>query len=115
MNLLLLLTLTHLCFPRARPHTRKFFTLSYYNSESGRYGVGWDDAWFMMLWIVIFTGLRIFVMDYIMAPFADMAGIHKKKDKTRFAEQAWIYVYPCVFWSLGMVRRLSLRRCTMTY
>jgi acyl-CoA-dependent ceramide synthase len=56
-----------------------------------------------MHWIVVFTGLRVFVMEYIMSPLAEKGGIHKKKERTRFAEQAWIYVYYGLFWSLGMV------------
>jgi len=51
----------------------------------------------------MFTGLRVFVMEYIMSPLAEKGGIHKKKERIRFAEQAWIYVYYGLFWSLGMV------------
>ena len=109
MNLLLLLGLTHVCFPRARRHTWKFLNLSYYNQESGRYSIGWDDSFLVMHWIVVFTGLRVFVMEYIMSPLAKKAGIHKKKERTRFAEQAWIYVYYGLFWSLGMVLCNPLR------
>lgn len=99
----MLLALTHLSFPRARRHTRKFFQLSYYNSSSGRYTIGWDDLPLVFYWIVVFTGLRAAVLDYILEPLAGMAGIDKKKDKVRFAEQAWIITYDSAFWSLGMV------------
>ena len=51
----------------------------------------------------MFTGLRAAVMDFILVPAAHMAGIQKKKEKDRFAEQAWILVYDTAFWSLGMV------------
>jgi very-long-chain ceramide synthase len=103
MNLLLLLGLAHVCFPRARRHTWKFLDLSYYNRKSGRYSIGWDDTFLVMHWIVVFTGLRVFVMEYVMSPLAEKAGIHKKKERIRFAEQAWIYVYSSLSWSLGMV------------
>ena len=103
VNLLLLLALTHLCFPRARRHTRKFFDLSYYDPTSGRYTLGWDDIFMVFYWVVVFTGLRVAVMDYILMPLAETANITKKKERIRFAEQAWISIYDGAFWSLGMV------------
>jgi acyl-CoA-dependent ceramide synthase len=104
LNLLLLLSLTHICFPRARRHTRKFYDLSYYNAESGRYALGWDDLLMVNFWLIVFTGLRVAVMDYVLMPLAQRAGINRRKEKVRFAEQAWIYLYYGAFWSLGMVR-----------
>jgi hypothetical protein len=103
INLLLLLFLTHLCYPRARHHTRKFFELSYYNESRDRYALGWDDIFLVFHWIVVFTGLRAATMDYILSPLAQWAGLNKKKEKVRFAEQAWVLIYYGVFWSLGMV------------
>jgi acyl-CoA-dependent ceramide synthase len=47
-------------------------------------------------------------MDYVLAPLARRCGVHKKKDVTRFSEQAWLLVYYSVFWPMGMVSlRLS--------
>ena len=103
MNLLVLLALTHICFPRARRHSRKFFRLSYYNPSSGKYAIGWDDLPLVFYWIIVFTGLRVAVMNYILEPLAHLANIHKKKDKVRFAEQAWVFIYDTAFWCLGMV------------
>lgn len=100
----MLLFLTHLCFPRARRHTRKFFELSYYNPDSGEYRAGWNDAWMVSYWIVVFTGLRAAVMDYILTPLAKKGGVKTARDLTRFAEQAWLLIYYSVFWTLGMVR-----------
>lgn len=54
-------------------------------------------------WVVIFTGLRAAVMDYILMPLAKKGGVKTERDKIRFAEQAWLMVYYCVFWPLGMV------------
>ena len=99
----MLLGLTHMCFPRARRHTRKFFELSYYNPESGEYCAGWNDAFMVFYWIVIFTGLRAAIMDYVLMPFAKMLGVKTARDQTRFVEQAWLLVYYSVFWTLGMV------------
>lgn len=41
-------------------------------------------------------------MDYILSPIASYAGIHKKKAKVRFTEQAWILLYAGLFWCFGM-------------
>ncbi|KAI4098751.1 MAG: hypothetical protein L6R37_006307 [Teloschistes peruensis] len=101
-NLLTLLAMTHMSFPRARHHTRKFFALSYYNPETANYALGYDDLFFVGFWIVVITGLRAAVMDYLLAPLAQVIGLSKKKEKTRFAEQAWVLIYDSIFWSLGM-------------
>jgi very-long-chain ceramide synthase len=101
----MLLALTHMCFPRARRHTRKFFELSYYNADTGEYRAGWNDAFMVIYWIVIFTGLRAAFLDYILMPLAKKGGVKTERDCTRFAEQAWLLVYYSVFWTLGMVGR----------
>jgi hypothetical protein len=103
----MLLALTHLCFPRARRHTRKFFDLSYFNPESGEYGAGWNDAWMVSFWIVVFTGLRASIMDYILIPFAKSHNVRTERNQTRFAEQAWLLIYYSVFWTLGMVSPMT--------
>ncbi|KIN08058.1 hypothetical protein OIDMADRAFT_111540 [Oidiodendron maius Zn] len=102
VNLLMLLGLTHMCFPRARRHTRKFFELSYYNPDTGEYRAGWNDAFMVFYWIIIFTGLRAAFIDYILMPLAKKGGVKTVRDCTRFAEQAWLLIYYSVFWTLGM-------------
>ncbi|KAF2843724.1 longevity assurance proteins LAG1/LAC1 [Patellaria atrata CBS 101060] len=102
VNLLLLLVLTHICFPRARRRTRKFLSLSYYDPETGLYTQGLDDIPFVVFWIIVFTGLRVVVMDYVLIPFARWGGIRKEKAMVRLAEQGWLLVYYSVFWTLGM-------------
>jgi acyl-CoA-dependent ceramide synthase len=114
VNLLMLLGLTHISFPRARQHTRQFFELSYYNPESDEYCIGWSDAWLVVYWIVIFTGLRAAVMDYILLPFAKAGGVKTERDQTRFAEQSWLLIYDSIFWSLGMVRMALLSKKNTT-
>ena len=99
----MLLSLTHMCFPRARRHARKFFELSYYNPDSGAYRAGWNDAWMVFFWIVVFTGLRAAVMEYILTPLAKKGGVKTERDQTRFAEQAWLWIYATSAWSLGLV------------
>jgi acyl-CoA-dependent ceramide synthase len=106
VNLFALVLLTHICFPEARTQTSKFFKLSYYNPDTGNYGLGPNDAWMVVFWVVVFTGLRAVVMDYALLPFSKMAGVKKERDQARFCEQAWLLVYYSVFWTLGMVGRL---------
>jgi acyl-CoA-dependent ceramide synthase len=90
-------------FPRVRHHTRKFFSISYYNEATGTFALGWDDIFFVFYWIIVFTGMRCAIMDYILTPVAAWAGIAQKKARIRFAEQAWILLYYGAFWSCGMV------------
>jgi acyl-CoA-dependent ceramide synthase len=98
---------------KARPYTSKFFTLSHYNPNTGKYAIGHDDVFFMTFCIVLFSGLRAGVMDYILAPLARMWGLSKKKEVTRFAEQGWMLIYYSIFWPLGMVCALSSARVTI--
>lgn len=48
-------------------------------------------------------------MEYMLAPFARLQGVTKRKTLTRFSEQAWLFLYYTIFWTLGMVRELSRR------
>ncbi|KAI2639218.1 TLC domain-containing protein [Xylaria nigripes] len=101
-NLIALIFLTYMFIPKARPHTFKFFTLSYYNPASGSYAIGGDDYYFITFCIVLFTGLRAGLMEHIFAPLAKQWGLKKRKDMTRFSEQAWLLVYYSFFWPIGV-------------
>lgn len=101
--MLLLLAMTHALFPLLRSTTSKFFTLSYHNPKTGLYQTGADDFKYVFTWIVIFTGLRAGTMDNVLIPWARSVGIQKKKQRIRFAEQAWLIVFYSVFWSIGVV------------
>jgi hypothetical protein len=114
VNLLLLLALTHASIPRARVHTRKFFKMSYYHAEAQNYTQGWEDAYFVLFWIIVITGARVAVMDYMLKPIARFGGIRSKKTETRFAEQGWLVVYYSLFWTLGMVRTFPLSPISMS-
>ena len=104
VNLLLLHALAHVCFPRVRQSTRKFCQLSYFNPATRKYALGWDDTYIVVYSIIVLTGMRAATLDYLLAPLAQLAGVNKKKDKVRFAEQAWVLIYYSAFWLLGMVR-----------
>ena len=88
---------------KARPVTSKFFTIGHYNPATGRYAAGNDDYYFITFCVVLFTGLRAGCMEHILAPLAKMWGISKRKEVTRFSEQAWLLIYYSVFWPLGWV------------
>jgi len=103
INFMLLLFLTHVFFPRLRPSTTPFFSFSYYVPQTGLYNPGREDMKLVITWIVVFTGLRAGIMEYILTPFARRVGISKKKAMVRFAEQGWLLVYYIVFWTTGMV------------
>ena len=53
--------------------------------------------------IVVLTGVRAAVMDYVLVPLAQMGGVKSKKDKVRFSEQGWVLVYDTTMFSMGMV------------
>lgn len=102
-NLLALLFCAHYLLPKSQSYTAKFVRLQYYNAKSGKYGAGFDDSYFVAFVVVLLTGLRAATMEYALAPFAKYMGISKKKEVTRFAEQAWLVLYCTTFWSLGFV------------
>ncbi|KAI1199154.1 TLC domain-containing protein [Nemania serpens] len=101
-NLIALIFLTHLFIPKARSHTRKFFTLSYHSPSSGGYAIGSDDYCFISFCVVLFTGLRAGLMEHVFAPLAKHWGLKKRKDMTRFSEQAWLLTYYSFFWPFGL-------------
>ncbi|KAK3942760.1 TLC domain-containing protein [Diplogelasinospora grovesii] len=101
-NLLALLFLAHFLFSKAQPFTYKFFTLCYYNPNTGKYAAGLEDFYFMVFCVVLFTGLRALFMEHLLAPLARHWGITQAKTITRFSEQAWLLIYCCVVWPLGM-------------
>lgn len=78
--------------------------MGYYNPKTQQYGIGHDDGLLVTFCVVVFTGLRASVMEYILAPFGKYHGITKRKVLTRFSEQAWLFVYYTFFWTLGAVR-----------
>lgn len=89
--------------PQLQYLTNKLLHVSYYNTASGKYGKGADDLYLVGYWIILFTFLRAMAVDYVFMPFARKRGISANKDLVRFAEQAWLFVYYSIFWTLGMV------------
>ncbi|KAF3481579.1 uncharacterized protein GIQ15_04338 [Arthroderma uncinatum] len=96
------LVVTHTSMASARPYTSKFLTLSYYNSNTGKYAAGQNDLYFVAFFVVLLTGLRAGTMEYIITPLAKRWGLSKRKEVLRFSEQGWMLVYYNVFWPLGV-------------
>ncbi len=74
-----------------------------FQARTGLYAVGKDDGYLIFFCVVLFSGLRASTMEYILAPFAKSSGVTKKKEVTRFSEQAWLLIYYTVIWPLGVV------------
>ena len=103
LTLLFALVITHWWFPNLRYVTRKFLHLAYHDPISDKYGLGTDDFYVVSFWIVLLTGLRAATMTHVLVPLARWGGVKKRKGRVRFAEQAWLFLYAAVFFSLGMV------------
>lgn len=115
MNLLALLALTHVCFPKSHIYTTKFFSQSYYNPRSGEYGIGKDDYYQIFFYMTIFTALRAGTMDYVLAPLARWWGITKRKTIDRFSEQGYLVLYYAIFWPMGMVSLARYPGCAVCF
>lgn len=105
-----LLFLAHKFVSPARPYTVKFFSLSYFNANTGKYAAGYDDFCFITFCILLLTGLRAVTMEYALSPLAKQLGLSKKKEVTRFAEQGWMLIHYSVVWPLGMVLHIRASR-----
>jgi acyl-CoA-dependent ceramide synthase len=54
-------------------------------------------------WVMVFTGLRVAMMDFVLKPLAKAGGVLSKKGHIRFAEQAWLLCYDSTSFSIGFV------------
>ncbi|KAI8158286.1 Sphingosine N-acyltransferase-like protein [Colletotrichum sp. SAR 10_70] len=109
------LFLVYIFVPTARPFTSKFFELSYYNPNTGKYGAGHNDLCFVALCVVLCIGIRASLMNHVLSPLGRHWGIKKEKDETRFAEQGWMLTYYVVFWPLGMVISVNIEEKRKDY
>jgi acyl-CoA-dependent ceramide synthase len=105
------------CTTITQPLTAKFTTLSYFNEETGEYGVGFKDNYLVAVLIVALTGLRDATMRFVLAPITTACGLGRDKS-TRFKEQAWLFIYYSTCWSVGMVSSSCSspkRICVLTF
>ena len=111
VNLILLAALSWLLFPSLRDRMEAYLTLSYrsstqsthyYTGSGALYGQGPRDWNLVLSFIVLFTGVRAFMLDYVLFPLAGLVGIKRHKLRTRFAEQAYLLLYYTIYWSWGL-------------
>lgn len=104
LNLVLFVGLSWLLFPSLRQKMSAFFSLSYGVSRSGEtmYGQGPRDMYFVISFIVLFTGIRAFMLDYVLVPLAGLWGIGRRKGRVRFAEQSYLLLYYSLYWTWGL-------------
>ncbi|RKP36242.1 TLC domain-containing protein [Dimargaris cristalligena] len=86
------------------PLALKFTTLSYQVPESDPpvYVHGPDDVYFVAFWVIAFTFIRAFAMEYIFKALARYNRITTPDKTQRFCEQCWSVLYYSASWSLGM-------------
>lgn len=101
VNLVLFVCLSWLLFPSLRHRMEAFLFLSY-RSESGLHSQGPEDLQLVVSFIVVFTAIRAFALDYVLTPAASILGIRRQKPKIRFAEQGFLLIYYCVYWTWGV-------------
>ncbi|KAK3676987.1 Sphingosine N-acyltransferase lag1 [Recurvomyces mirabilis] len=117
VNLMLLVLLLYIAFPALREKMTAFFGLSYHNptpTSSRMYGQGPRDLYLVGSFIVLFTALRAFSLDYLLLPLAGYCGIAKKKDRIRFAEQSYMLLYYATYWTWGLILFLRNTPSTVT-
>lgn len=104
VNIMLFVGLSFIFFPALRERMSAFFSLSYPSERHpGMYGPGSRDLYLVASFIVFFTALRAFCLDYVLAPVSRWCGITKKKAKTRFVEQSYMMVYYVIYWTIGLL------------
>lgn len=109
LNLMLLVGMSYLFFPSLRESMSAFLWLSYrahgvegVEMEKAMYGQGPRDLYLVLSFIVFFTAVRAFMLDYVLSPLAGACGIRNKKGRVRFAEQAYVLLYYFLYWTWGM-------------
>ncbi|KAJ2608681.1 Sphingosine N-acyltransferase lag1 [Coemansia sp. RSA 1365] len=70
--------------------------------SEGRYCCGLTDIYFILHWTVIFTYIRVVVMNRLLEPFARWYGVKSARKQTRFGEQGWLAIYYTISNSVGL-------------
>ncbi|KAK3717679.1 Sphingosine N-acyltransferase lag1 [Vermiconidia calcicola] len=103
LNLILLVFMSWSLFPSLRERLDALFMLSYRTEQqAGMFGQGPRDLWLVAAFIVFFTGVRAFMLDYVLIPLAGRLGVMKSKARVRFAEQGYLLLYYLMFWNFGL-------------
>lgn len=93
LNVVLLVGMSWFLFPSLREKLEAGFTLSYKVERTGLevqslYGQGPRDLWLVASLVIVFTGVRAFMLDYVLMPLAGLMGIRKKKGKVRLVHRS---------------------------
>lgn len=110
LNLMILLSMSWCIFPSLRETLDAYFMLSYQSSLPGQeamYGQGLRDLYFVAAFTILFTGLRAFMLNYVLTPLAGLWGIRNKRTRDRFAEQSFLLLYYIVYWNWGLYLFIS--------
>ena len=101
-SLILSLAAIHSLVPPVRPYTRLFYELPYAQGN-GQYVQGWEDALFVLGWLVLMTAIRATIIECLYE-FVTRLRIMSRKASMRFAEQGFLLIYDSTSFSMGMVR-----------
>ncbi|CAJ0636754.1 480_t:CDS:10 [Entrophospora sp. SA101] len=71
-------------------------------SDEILYLKGYWDLGFIFFWLVAFTFIREFTMQYILRPLAIFGKIKNKREITRFMEQGYVVIYCTISSSVGL-------------
>ncbi|KAG2182365.1 hypothetical protein INT43_007295 [Umbelopsis isabellina] len=82
------------------PYFDRFIFITYQNPQTGLYGKGVGDIFFLFFYINVFTMLRAASMEYVLTPIA-VAHVKSKRKRTRFAEQMWTVIYYSATFCVG--------------
>ncbi|PIA18931.1 longevity assurance proteins LAG1/LAC1 [Coemansia reversa NRRL 1564] len=72
------------------------------SDPEGRYYRGARDLYFILHWTVVFTYIRVIVMNRLLVPFARWYGVKSARKLTRFGEQGWLTIYYTLSNSAGL-------------
>ena len=104
VNIMLFVGLSWLLFPSLRERMSACFRLSYPSgTQNGMYSPGPRDIYLVASFIVFFTALRAFSLDYLLMPLASRLGISRRKGRVRFAEQSYMMIYYAMYWTWGLL------------
>ena len=89
LNVILLVAMSWCIFPSLRERLEAGFLLSYKTQRKSRhgeglYGQGPRDIWLVVSLVVVFTGVRAFMLDHVLMPLGGLLGIRKKKGRVRY-------------------------------
>ncbi|CAG8554873.1 1466_t:CDS:2 [Funneliformis caledonium] len=106
LKIISVVLLSYLINPTPRNPFSKFLFISYPVQQSPSdeilYVKGYWDIAYIFFWILVFTFIREFTMQYLLKPFALWAGVKTKRKLTRFMEQGYIFIYCSITTSVGI-------------